>query len=139
MPSYISSMHPDSIHRSSFQYDHTLQLLGPSFTTLVAISEEQDDDDCDSCSNSFSTLSIHSSNTKLRRNSFGNQSCRTGLSQLVHSEHDQDRTVIINDSPTRTLLDRYHRYPTPTSPPSHYDRHTATANMTTGWGYFIDE
>jgi hypothetical protein len=146
MPSHTTAsfVRPQSIHRSSmmmmhYDNDHSIQLLGASFSTLGAISEEEHNDSDSDYNNSF-TSNIRYNHTKLRRDSFGNQSYRTGLSQLVRCEQHEDVLPI-----TRTLLQRYHNTHYDTAGPitsssssGHHSDDRTTTSMS-NWGFFIDE
>jgi hypothetical protein len=113
MPSFTSTQ---SIHA----YDRTLQMLNTSFT-LVAISEEDE-------YKHDSPMMMVRHNANLRRDSFGNQSCKTGLSQLANN-YSKDSYSSLTSSPRLGHNDNFR----------HCAATTSSNNDMAGWGFFIDE
>lgn len=75
MPSFLSST------QSIQSYDRTLHMLNSSLM-LVSISEDGEYDN--NHHDDFPTM-IRCHNTNLRRDSLGNQSCKTGLDELANA------------------------------------------------------
>jgi hypothetical protein len=111
MPSFTSSQ---SIHA----YDRTIQMINSSFT-LVSISEEDE--------YKIDSPMMERNNANLRRDSFGNQSFKTGLSQLANNQ-------------SKGCCDTSTSTPRSSGRAQDYHHCATTSNHdVTGWGFFIDE
>ena len=102
--------------QSTQSYDGTLHLLNSSLT-LVSISE-----DCEY------NPTIVRQNGNLRRGSFGNKSCKTGLDEIANS-YSKICNGLASPRSTRfgsAVADRR-------------CEHDSSNHNFTGWGFFIDD